>query len=375
MKTECLLNKNLLIVLMAVLCVVQITRSQEPQSFKLNGTIFSDLSWMQYTDQKSLSDFAGMSTLELRGRNTYRQYGTVSAQLDLFLLYGQYASAAGLALDSMPGSFEEKAPLVLNLRELYLALYPPLADISIGRQIIRFGRGTVLSPLDIFSTLNATDISFKRNGRDVVNVRIPLGMLSGIDLITELPHGQQHSSAAKFFTNLNGFDIDAVALYRHRPGDVSTGAAFKGDLYAGIYGEGVVHWRNSLRPQFEAMAGIDYSLFNRKVLLALEYSYNSAPIDPDTIPPEQIATLPRPFNRRHYLYLNAGSNINELLSVHGNLIFNIEDKAVQGILLLRYSLLQDISITPSIRGCRNDLNGIDLPNPDLVYSLRIEMAF
>lgn len=369
------MKKNVFILLMAVLFVAENTYSQEQQRFRLSGNLYSDLSWMHHTDHNSLPDFAGMSTLELRGRNTDRRYGTVSAQLDLHLLYGQYASATGSALDSMPEALAGNAPLVLNLKELYLALYPSFADIAVGRQIICFGKGTVLSPLDIFSTLNAGDISFKRNGRDVLNVKIPLGMLSGIDLITELPHGEQHSSAVKFFTNLNGFDIDAVALYRHRTGDVSTGAAFKGDLYAGVYGEGVVHWSDDQDPHFEAMAGMDYSFFNRKLMLVLEYSYNSAPIDPDTVSPERVTVLPRPFNRKHYLYLNVGSTVNELLTVQGNLIFNVQDKAVQGILLARYSLLQDISIIPSLRGCYNDLNGFDLPNPDLIYSLRIEMAF
>ncbi|MFP4679128.1 MAG: hypothetical protein ACLFQB_01505 [Chitinispirillaceae bacterium] len=357
-------------------CLTAVLHAAPEQGLRLGGNLYSDLSWLQYRTQEGLSGFAGMSTLELRGRNTDRRFGTVSAQLDLHLLYGRYADAAGQVNDSIPSSFTDETPLLMDLRELYMAFYPPFADIAIGRQIIRFGKGTVLSPLDIFSKLNSSDIDFKRSGSDVVHVKIPLGILSGIDLITELPHGsKEHSSAMKLFTNMGGFDLDAIALYRHRTGDFSTGAAFKGDILAGVYGEAVVHWKEEKTPHLEAMAGIDYSFFSRKLILVLEYRYNSAPIDADTVSQEDILDFSKPFNRTHYLFFNVSGTVNELLSLQGNMIINPLDRALQGIFLARYSLLQNISITPSIRGCYNNLNGIDLPDPDLTFSLRMEMVF
>ncbi|MDG5813955.1 hypothetical protein QA601_02610 [Chitinispirillales bacterium ANBcel5] len=348
--------------------------------FELGGVLYSVLSANHYRGEQKNIRFSGMNTLELRGHNTNREYGMVRLEADFHMLYGDYANVFVKQMEEQTGSSLAlgEAPVVADLRELYMAFYPRFADIAVGRQIVTFGRGAVLSPLDIFSTIDIRDIYFKRKGSDVVSVRVPRNILSGIDFISELPVGDnEHASALKYFTTFRGFDLDLIGIYRHRSQTGVAGLAFKGDVHFGIYGEMVTHFEEALKSShFEFMFGTDYSFLRNNLIFSLEYLYNGLTIHPDSLSTDSVtAELPTPFFRTHYLFFNASYSVNELLRLSGNILYNFDGRGLVGTLLVRYNLLQNVNLTSYIQAVHRDFYGDAFSGPDLTYSARVEVAF
>ena len=82
---------------------------------------------------------------------------------------------------------------------------------------------------------------------------IPVGDLSGVDVIAELPYSNNpHSTAVKAFTTISGFDLSTVVIYKNTNelnglyDETITGITFKGDLKLGIYGEMVNRFSNKV---------------------------------------------------------------------------------------------------------------------------------
>jgi hypothetical protein len=344
----------------------------------LNGDLYTDLSLFHYHQTgKDSEKFSGVSLLELKAENSNKKSFKFRTNIDFYLLYGEQSKVYKSVPADISRLLRNKAPAKIDLRELYFTLYAQFADIGIGRQIINFGKGNVLSPIDIFSPVNITDLNFKRNGSDVVNIKIPLGTVSGIDCITELPVDQQeHTSAMKLFTNISNFDLDLIGMYRHMAREAIIGVSFKGDLFTGVYGEYAGHfYRDTHKYVNEFMIGADYSLLSNDLIFNIEYSYNQNPLNPDTMSIVSLSRIKRPLFRRHYLFFNTQYSVNELFSLSGNVIYNIQDTALLGTAMIRYNILQNVNITGYVRGLHNNLNGLDINQPLVIYGVRAEVSF
>jgi hypothetical protein len=344
----------------------------------LNGDLYTDLSLFHYHQTgKDSEKFSGVSLLELKAENSNKKSFKFRTNIDFYLLYGEQSKVYKSVPADISRLLRNKAPAKIDLRELYFTLYAQFADIGIGRQIINFGKGNVLSPIDIFSPVNITDLNFKRNGSDVVNIKIPLGTVSGIDCITELPVDQQeHTSAMKLFTNISNFDLDLIGMYRHMAREAIIGVSFKGDVFTGVYGEYAGHfYRDTHKYVNEFMIGADYSLLSNDLIFNIEYSYNQNPLNPDTMSIVSLSRIKRPLFRRHYLFFNTQYSVNELFSLSGNVIYNIQDTALLGTAMIRYNILQNVNITGYVRGLHNNLNGLDINQPLVIYGVRAEVSF
>lgn len=346
---------------------------------EFSGDLSMDLMLLHdyVSDGSDEVDFGGTGRLSLGFRNVNRRYGKIEGSLDVIMLYGMTAGGADLtqvedadlaellSAGQMQLFSLGSAPVILDLRKLYLAFYLPFADIAIGRQIVNFGKGFVFSPIDAFSTVNALDLDFRRSGSDVVTVKIPIGNLSGVDLIGELPYGTSpFSVAAKGFTTIGSFDIGLVGLYRDpngRDGAVRQGLAgvsFKGDVEVGLYGELVTHIiQDGRRAWAEAMLGVDYSIRNRWVLTA-EYQYSDH------------GWTQRTWGE-HNAFASAQFLINDLVSVSGNALYDFEHKRAFGTLMGTYSVAQNVNAELYVRG----FTGFDAIPYDLSYGLRTAVQF
>jgi hypothetical protein len=58
--------------------------------------------------------------------------------------------------------------LSFELKKLYLSVHTPVADVSAGRMIINYGRGTAFSPVDLFSSLDDSGLKLGRTGSDAL---------------------------------------------------------------------------------------------------------------------------------------------------------------------------------------------------------------
>jgi hypothetical protein len=345
------------------------------QALQFSGSIYSDLgvyhTWEPETEDTF--DFAGRTTLNLGFVNTNRRVAKMETDLDVFLLYGaqaehfmaQYADTGidinavekVVSLFSLGGS-----PVLFDVRKMYCSLYFPFADITIGRQIINFGKGIVFSPIDVFSSVELTDIMLRRRGSDIVAATIPLGALSGMDAVVQLPFADAPvSSALKLYASLFSVDFSAVGIYKYANSGVRAddeaivGLTAKGDLEIGLYGEAVAHLLDmgeSLYP--EAMLGADYSIQNRW-FFALEYLYKDYRLSSRW--------------GEHNLFGQIQYSINDLMNVSALALYDFERDAAMGMVQYFYNILQNANTLVYIRGYDN------LGPYDLEYALRVEVLF
>lgn len=351
--------KNFLITASLLVCLIN-SAAFASLSLRCNGSMYSDLGAVHGYNEKTEDSFsfAGFSRLSLLMQGGVNDAGKVDGSIDITTLYGLYAnsykkSSSLLMLD------HNSVPLTVQLRTLFVSLYLPFADIRIGRQIINFGKGKILSPLDVFSTIDLSDISFRRSGTDLVSVSLPMGLLSGIDVMGQIPADKHTTLALKGFTNINNIDFSAVTMYRTSTDEILAGLGFKGDLIAGFYGEAVVHYyprAEKRNTTINFMLGIDYS-FNNSVMFSLEYLYNN----PSSVYTNNSITSPEqlfmPFARKHYVFSDISYMLNDLHTVGGYLLCNIQDQSLLGTIIYTYNIMQNANLTVYIQGIKGDLYG------------------
>ncbi len=371
------MKKTLLFLLILFLTHHNTSGATPKSGLNFHGSLYSDMG-LQHTvhsSKKDEADFTGMSVFSLNMKNSNRKYGKVEGLFDCLLPYGTMINrympdsingdSANAILELYKLFSFGNAPFLLDLRKLYLSVYLPFADITIGRQIINFGKGFIFSPIDVFSTIELQDINYRRRGTDIATIRIPFSNVAGIDFVSELPlQNRDVSVAAKLFTTLFDIDFSAVAIFRNKEESRSTnneretvvGATFKGDLGVGYYGEIVSHFLTQSDDVYlETMFGIDYSISNKWFFVA-EYLYKQ-------------------YNWQysvwgeHNLFGSVRYTINELSSVSGSLIYDVERKTTIGIGQLYYNMLQNVNTIFFIQGS-------DSPRGSgLLYALRVEVQF
>ena len=347
---------------------------------ELSGSMYADCGMLHdlRENQKDKLDFLGTAVFAAQFRTVNRKHAKVEGDFELILPYGTAAEWYIFALrsnetDSTAQQLRqtasryyelygmEKTLFLLDMRKLYLEFYLPFADVAAGRQIINFGKGFLFSPIDAFSSAQISDINFRRNGSDVANIRIPFGDLAGVDCIVEAPIGdREHSSAMKLFGTIVGWDLSCVGLYHHKSREAVAGAAFKGDAFAGVYGELVEHFVDGFDKQyFECMLGADYSI-NNVWFFNAEYYYKDGPKTPLSLWGCNNA------------YASIQFSPNELtrFSIIG--CYQFEAQSAIGMLSWYYSLFQNTDLFAYVRGYRH-LQSIGAP--DFQYSMRVEVKF
>ncbi|HHU37602.1 MAG TPA: hypothetical protein GXZ47_10320, partial [Treponema sp.] len=122
------------------------------------------------------------------------------AKVDFLLVAGyRYADSNNMS-DTTPEP-------VFEAKKLFLSVYTSHADISVGRMILNYGRGTVLSPADLFSTIDVTDPELGRIGTNAVRILVPLGAVSGIELLSTIAEKPENGiSGLRLYSNYSGWD-------------------------------------------------------------------------------------------------------------------------------------------------------------------------
>ena len=353
-------------------CALNI-HAEQKSGIRFRGSMYTDLGLLHtvHSSSKDEADFAGMSVLSANFKNTDREFGKVEGLFDIIIPYGSLIEryvpdsidSDSSVLDLYKLFSFGKAPALLDIRKLYLSMYLPFADITLGRQIINFGKGFVFSPIDVFSSVELNDINYRRRGSDIVNIRIPFSDLAGLDFTTELPFVDgDFSTAVKLFATFFDFDFSLIGMYRNTGAvadfedEVVTGLTFKGDIEIGIYGEAVVHVLADSRDVFfEGMLGADYSIKDKWFFMA-EYLYKQY-------------DWSNSIWGEHNLFGSIRYNINDIMNISGNVIYDFEHESTSGILQCNYNILQNVNTIFYIQGT-DSFNG-----QFLMYALRAEVKF
>ncbi len=126
--------------------------------FYMKGSFYSDLSLLHYHNNESDSlGFNGMSTLSINARNNNRSFAKVDMAMEIKMPYGAFvqpttpndSTVVPVMSDYVIASLDGSVVLV-DLRRLYTELYFENLELSVGRQNIDFGVGTIFSPIDKF---------------------------------------------------------------------------------------------------------------------------------------------------------------------------------------------------------------------------------
>jgi len=318
-------------------------------------------------------DFTGSNILTLNFRNRDDERVKVEGSTDITLLYGQYADRLSFPAPVFSAQLGASSFLV-DIRKLYGSLFLPFADFSIGRQIVNFGQGLVFSPIDVFSSINVLDISFKRTGSDVVRIKVPFGSLAGADVIAKLSsRARGETGAAKLYANLYGWDFAAVGMYKGDMSEVITGFTFKGDAFIGLYGELVEHWLDEDNRYFRGMAGADYSIQNTW-FFNLEYLYNQR--NPVKQSPLFINGTDLLFSRHHYLFGSVRYVFNELMWASLSALGDVEQRSGLFTAQYLYNVVQNADFSFYIRYIHGAFIPVPvLSIPDMQYGLIFRISF
>jgi hypothetical protein len=350
--------------LLVMLPAAMLLHAQEG-GLDLGGSVMDQNLLLHGVAEGSLA-YAGSIQAELSALNRDRQDAKIEADVIFTLLYGQYADAflapaqaAGLASIPTLGT-----ALGFDVRKLSLTLYLGPADLTLGRKIVNWGYGRIFSPADAYSSVDITDISFRRRGSDVIMADVYLDTLTGLSLIVSPTTDMSgFRSGLKAFTSLLGFDASLIGVYRNTDQDLTVGAALKGSvppLGIGLTLEGVRHvvgWGDD--GWFEAMTGLDYSFFDRTLILMAEYYYNGRPIDAGSLSPADLGSLGRVFLRRQYVFASAVVTPVETLGISASALLDIDDLTMIGALELSWSVFDNTTISATVRYLAGDIN--DLP--------------
>lgn len=228
--------------------------------------------------------FAASSAARIDAIGGDRNAAKFEASVSVEAFYGAAADqaamlpAAGL-LAARPSP--DGPALALGLEKLFVSVHTPFVDIAAGRMIINYGRGSALSPVDLFATVGLAGTELKRSPDDAARARIPFGPFSGLDLVSTLHPGPADGAAgARHYGYLAGVDYGLSAFRDGRgPGALVAGFDAKFDLGPGWSLEAVARlpWESSAPTLdgagYSLMLGADYSI-GGKLILDAELEWN-----------------------------------------------------------------------------------------------------
>ncbi|MGA2478235.1 MAG: hypothetical protein ABSG63_05735 [Spirochaetia bacterium] len=348
----------------------------------IGGTLLSDASVLQTAFENPTGTTpGGYSQLTVNIVNRNREFAKVEGTGILTTWYGAYAGPAGLP-SATAGMFATSvgpggAVLTLELRKLYLAVFTPLLDISMGRQIVTFGVGTLFSPIDAFTVPLLSDLNYVRTGSDVARIDVPFSDVSGLEAVSTVPASfDLLTSALKVYTNVHDFDLAAVGLYRGSANEFLAGAYFKGDLELGVYGEAVGHLMVSTGQAYlEGMLGADYSI-EKTWFFTLEYYYNGNPASPGGLGPTDLASAPALFLNQHYLYAMARWQFTDLMGITASVIYDISASVFLPTLQYSFNIVQNANLVVYGRAFSGDIrSGGAWSGPDFQYGAQVQVSY
>lgn len=230
------------------------------------------------------AQYFGSSAARLDAIGGDRNAAKFEASVSIEALYGAAADMAAMLpaagfLAARPSP--EGPALALGLEKLFVSVHTPLVDIAAGRMIINYGRGSALSPVDLFATVGLAGTELKRSPNDAARARIPFGPFSGLDLVSTLHPGPAEGVAgARHYGYRAGVDY-GLSAFRDGRGSGALVAGFdaKFDLGPGWSLEAVARlpWESSAPTLDDAgyslMLGADYSI-GGKLFLDAELEWN-----------------------------------------------------------------------------------------------------
>lgn len=320
--------------------------------FKFYTTLQPSFGILEYCNSEKQTLFIGRNLLQLSFITNPLLKLQLDFSLDTNILYSDYAKL----YITKPHTTKLTDDLLFfyQIRKLYLTYKTYLADIYLGRQLLKFGEGIIFNPLDPFSKIDFTDITFSRIGSDAIRVKFPLSSLSYFEtiLLSENFRFNSLNFSTRILFPLLGYDISLIA-YHYQNRYTSLGISFRGDLIVGIYGETVYTSNLSSTDSyaFSSMLGFDYSVFEN-IIFRLEYLNNQNKQLPIFV---DITT---PFCSSNYIATQIIYTPSIIKHIYLNTIYNLQTNSLLSIIAYQHNILQNIDVILKIFYQHSDLTGI-----------------
>ena len=192
------------------------------------------------------------------------------------------ASLAALA-DSFDTSLENQQ----FLNHAYITFRPGIVEVTVGKQYLTWGAGRTFNPTELFRPKNAFEPAYDREGVAALTVKVPLGVLSDVQ-VGLVPDGgfTESGKLLRVRHHIVGFDVSGLVATLHESpiptslgsfGETARRFTIGGDVTGEVAGLGVwleATWSELAGTQWtEFTAGGNYSLEDGTLLL-LEGFYN-----------------------------------------------------------------------------------------------------
>lgn len=211
---------------------------------------------------------------------------------------GGQATAGSAAVALVFGNPEVATSL--RLRTLWARLDLGALSIEAGRQVINYGLGAIWSPADIFAALDLSGAAPDRLGTDALRLRVPLGDLSGMEMVaTAATDPADGRYATRFFGDLAGIDGGLLAAWDGGPRRLLGAAEAKFDFGPSFYAEGLASFDPAATSPLDdawtrVVGGLDWSAGD--YLVAAEYFWNGGGT-------ARVTALDSSFPSRQYGYV------------------------------------------------------------------------
>ena len=246
-----------------------------------------------------------------------------------------------------------------NLDRAAVQFSTDFADFSIGRDAIAWGSARIINPTDIIAPYTYDQLDTEdRVGVDAIRVRIPIGVMGEVDTGYIFGNNFNFGKSAVFLrTQLNAVETDFSILLMEFQRDLLIGL----DITRGIGGAGF--WLETayvLTTPFDDLpdaadnylrtsVGLDYS-FGGETYTFIEYHFNGA----GAKSPENFLTnLEQPAYTRggvyllgtHYLAPGISHQLTPLISLSGQILFNLSDPSTWVAPQIAYNVAEDIHLS------------------------------
>ena len=246
-----------------------------------------------------------------------------------------------------------------NLDRAAVQFSTDFADFSIGRDAIAWGSARIINPTDIIAPYTYDQLDTEdRVGVDAVRVRFPVGAMGEVDTGYIFGNNFNFDKSAVFLrTQLNAAETDFSILLLEFQRDLLVGL----DVARGIGGAGF--WLETAyvfgtpfddEPDapdnyLRSSIGLDYS-FGGETYAFIEYHFNGAGARK---PENYLTNLEQSAYTRggvyllgtHYLAPGVTHQVTPLISVSGQMLFNLSDPSTWVALQMAYNIAEDIYLS------------------------------
>lgn len=171
--------------------------------------------------------------------------------------------------------------LAFRVRTAYAKWNAPAFALTVGRQVVNYGKGAAWSPADIFTEVDYSGLSLVRRGSDAVRLTVPLGPLSRMEAVAAPASDPAGGAYALRLAGLAFDTVDGSLVGAWNGGAEAwvLGGDAKADLSAfSLHAEATVSLPYGGEEFLRALIGFDTSFGD--FVLAGEYYYNGGGSDP-----------------------------------------------------------------------------------------------